>query len=122
MNDLPPLPDGIRTGNAKRDSTDTRGWFVGSFLPKDLGLRHSDDVELKWGTHSAGESRDEWVTGETRTAISILISGNFELEFRDQTVNLSEPGDYVMWGPGVDHRWKALGDSVILTVRWPSVA
>jgi hypothetical protein len=25
-----------------------------------------------------------------------------------------------MWGPGVDHSWEALEDSVVLTVRWPS--
>jgi hypothetical protein len=34
---------------------------------------------------------------------------------------LAEPGDYVLWGRGVDHSWEAEQDSVVLIVRWPSV-
>lgn len=111
----------IRTGNAAADSTETRGWFVGHFIDQSLGLRHSDDVELKWGAHKAGEAREDWVTGETRTAIAILVSGKSEMEFRDQTVHLSRPGDYVMWTKGIDHRWRIIEDSIVLTIRWPSV-
>jgi quercetin dioxygenase-like cupin family protein len=36
-------------------------------------------------------------------------------------VPLTRPGDYVVWGPGVDHSWRAEQDAVVLTVRWPSV-
>ena len=112
----------ITSGNAQSDSTESRGWFIGSFLEETLGLRHSKDVEMKWGVHAAGESREEWVTGETRTAVAILISGKFELEFRDQTVTLSKPGDYVMWGVGTDHKWRAVDENTtLLTIRWPSV-
>lgn len=110
----------IETGNAVVDSTETRGWFVGHFIDQALGLRHSDDVELKWGVHKAGEAREEWVTGETRTAIAILVSGESEMEFRDQTIKLSQAGDYVMWGEGTDHKWRIIQDSVVLTIRWPS--
>jgi len=112
----------IITGNAKLDSADTRGWLIGNFTPDELGLRHTDDIEIKWGEHAAGEAREAWVTGETRTAISILVSGEFTVEFRDQTASLIKPGDYVMWGPGTEHKWRAAKDSVVLTVRWPSVA
>ena len=111
----------IQSGNAAKDSTETRGWFVGHFIEQSLGLRHSDNVELKWGTHKAGEARTEWVTGESRTTIALLISGKFEVEFRDQTATLSEAGDYVMWGRSVDHKWRVVEDAVILTIRWPSV-
>lgn len=86
------------------------------------GITKSGSVEMKWGVHTAGDARDEWVTGEIRTTVAILISGMFEMEFRDQATTLQNPGDYVMWGPGVDHRWRTLTDCVILTVRWPSVA
>ena len=110
----------IQSGNAAEDSTETRGWFVGHFIEQSLGLRHSDDVELKWGVHKAGEARTEWVTGESRTTIALLISGKFEAEFRDQTVTLSKPGDYAMWGTGVDHKWQVIEDAVVLTIRWPS--
>jgi len=112
----------IRTGNAAIDGADTRGWLIGHFVDEKFGLRHSEDVEIKWGTHPAGDTREEWVTGETRTAIGILISGSFELEFRDQKVLCDKPGDYVMWGPGTDHKWHAPTDCVWLTIRWPSVA
>jgi quercetin dioxygenase-like cupin family protein len=37
-------------------------------------------------------------------------------------VLLERQGDYVVWGPGVDHSWRAEEESVVLTVRWPSVA
>jgi hypothetical protein len=26
-----------------------------------------------------------------------------------------------MWGAGTDHSWRAEEDSVVITVRWPSV-
>jgi hypothetical protein len=109
----------IQTGNAELDAKN--GWFVGSFIEKELGLRHSDEVELKWCKHPAGEERPEWVTGETRTTIGILISGKFEMIFRNQTFVASKPGDFVMWGKGTDHKWRALEDSIWLTVRWPSI-
>jgi len=36
-------------------------------------------------------------------------------------VVLAERGDYVVWGRDVDHSWFAEEESVVLTVRWPSV-
>lgn len=110
----------IQTGNAELDSLATRGWFIGSFLGPDGGIRNTQDIEVKWGVHQAGEARDEWVTGETRTTLAILVSGEFVMEFRDKTIDLSAPGDYVMWDPGVDHKWHAVKDCTLLTVRWPS--
>lgn len=109
----------IQVGNAAVDAQ--KGWFVGSFIDERLGLRHSEDVELKWGIHPAGEKRTEWVIGETRTAISILISGKFEIVFRNQTITMSKPGDFVMWGKGDDHKWRTIEDAVVLTARWPSI-
>ena len=110
----------IQTGNAQLDGSDTRGWFIGDFLPPECGLRRSEAVEIKWGTHPAGEARTEWVTSETRTTVGILISGKFALEFRNKSITLVEPGDYVMWGSGIDHKWQAITDCIFLTVRWPS--
>lgn len=120
MSNPTPRDTTIQTGNAQLDSTESRGWLIGNFLPKNSGLRYSEAVELKWGTHRAGEARTDWVTGETRTTVGVLVSGEFEMEFRDRTVALSKPGDYVMWGPGVDHKWCATQDCVLLTVRWPA--
>lgn len=59
-------------------------------------------------------------TGETRTALIVLVSGRFRIDFPHRSVVLCEQGDYVVFD-GVDHSWYAEEDSVILGVRWPSV-
>ena len=112
----------IQTGNAELDSIDTRGWFVGSFIEEKFGLRHTDDIELKWGVIKAGDERAEWVTGEKRTTIGILISGKFTMDFRDKSLTFDKPGDYVIWGPGTDHKWHSSDDAVWLTIRWLSAS
>jgi len=106
----------IHSGNAKIDGADSRGWIVGSFMPD--GVRHSDTTEIKYGIHTAGEARTEWVGGEKRKTLFILLQGIFVMEFIEQTVILERPGDYVMWGPGVSHKWNSPVDSIGLTVRW----
>jgi quercetin dioxygenase-like cupin family protein len=111
----------IVAGNAFEDGDKHRGWLVGHFVEPTDGVANSGDVEIKWGVHEAGEERAEWTTGETRTSILILISGRFLQRLPDREVELSKQGDYVMWGPGVVHAWKALERSVMMTVRWPSV-
>lgn len=106
----------IYTGNGVSDGGERRGWIVGSFLPE--GIRQQESVEIKYGVHRAGEVREDWVTDETRTTICLLISGEFQLEFRDQSIQLKEQGDYAMWNEDVDHKWHAVEDSVVLTIRW----
>lgn len=110
----------IHTGKATPDAALDRGWLLGHF--KEPGdPRHSEDVEIKWGVHPKGDERAQWVRGESRTALQVLISGRFRLEFPGRSVVLAEQGDYVVWGRGVDHSWYAEEDSVVLTVRWPSL-
>ena len=53
-------------GNAKADQVRGGGWFVGQFVPAELGLRHQTDVELKWGfTQTAKSDR---ILGQLKTA------------------------------------------------------
>lgn len=112
--------DGVYTGNAGNDGTLDRGWLLGHF--KDVSdPRHSEAVEIKWGVHPRGDRRLQWVLGEERTALLVLISGRFRVELPSRSILLGEQGDYVVWGRGVDHSWFAEEDSVVLTVRWPSV-
>ncbi|MFI6329920.1 signal peptidase I [Micromonospora chersina] len=114
------MDDRVYVGNAAVDGATDAGWLLGHFKP--LGdVRHSTEVEVKWGVHPAGETRSQWATGERRTALLVLISGAFRIELRDRIVVLRDPGDYVVWGRGVDHSWYAERESVVLTVRWPSV-
>jgi len=107
-------------GSAPADGARNAGWVLGHFLPAD-DPRHSTAVEVKWGAHAAGDRRAEWVRGEQRTTLAVLVSGRFRLEFPERAALLAEPGDYVLWGEGVDHSWQAEQDSVVLIVRWPSV-
>ncbi|MEU8323239.1 signal peptidase I [Nonomuraea sp. NPDC048881] len=110
----------VYVGNANIDAAGDRGWLLGHFKP--FGdPRHSEEVEIKWGVHPAGDERAQWVRGEERTALLVLISGRFRVELPGRGVLLTEPGDYVVWGKGVDHSWVAEEESVVLTVRWPSV-
>jgi quercetin dioxygenase-like cupin family protein len=112
--------ENIYVGNAGVDAAGDRGWLLGHFKPLD-DARHSADVEIKWGVHPPGERRARWTTGEKRTALLVLISGRFRVELPGRDVLLAGQGDYVVWGPGVDHSWQAEEASVVLTVRWPSV-
>ncbi|MEU8262275.1 signal peptidase I [Micromonospora sp. NPDC048999] len=114
------MDDRVYVGNAAVDGAADAGWLLGHFKPPG-DVRHSTEVEVKWGAHPAGEARSAWATGERRTALLVLISGAFRVELPDRTVVLREPGDYVVWGRDVDHSWYAERESVVLTVRWPSV-
>ncbi|MGH3728727.1 MAG: signal peptidase I [Micromonosporaceae bacterium] len=114
------MPDQVYVGNAAVDAAGDRDWLLGHFKPTG-DVRHSEDVEIKWGVHPRGDRRAAWVTGEKRTALLMLISGRFRVEFRDHDVDLASQGDYVVWGHGVDHSWYAEEESVVLTVRWPSI-
>jgi mannose-6-phosphate isomerase-like protein (cupin superfamily) len=117
---FPVVSEHVYAGNADIDAAGDGGWLLGHFKP--LGdPRHSTDVEIKWGVHPRGDERAEWVTSEARTAVLVLISGRFRVELPGRSVLLSKRGDYVLWGKGVDHSWRAEEESVVLTVRWPSV-
>ncbi len=114
------MADNWHVGNAVTDSKDWRGWFVGHFLDDASNIRASDAVEIKWGVHPKGEGRDSWHTGEQRTTVVLLVKGRFRIDLSTGSFLLEEEGDYAIWGPGVDHSWRAEEDSVVITVRWPS--
>ena len=114
----------IAVGNAPLQGKANRssGWFLGAFVHAAEGLRHSEDVEVKWGTHAAGESKRGIGTNKTATTLALLISGRFVVTFPGRgDVSLDQPGDYVVFGPDVPHGWTALADSVVITIRWPSL-
>lgn len=109
-------------GNAGKDTSATRGWLVGHFIDPSEGVRFTNDVEIKWGVHSAGDKRPDWTTGDQRMTLLLLVRGKFRIDLTVGSRVLSDPGDYATWGPGIDHSWKALADAVVITVRWPSAS
>ena len=110
------------SGNAAEDGLETRGWLLGHFIDPAKGIRSSKDVEVKWGIHPAGEKRSDWTADDQRTTLVLLVDGNFRIDLTEGGVILARQGDYAVWGPGIDHSWEAVSDSVVVTVRWPSAA
>jgi quercetin dioxygenase-like cupin family protein len=108
------------SGNAAEDGRDTRGWLLGHFIDPAEGVRSGKDVEVKWGIHPAGDERPEWTSGDQRTTLVLLVQGNFRIDLTEGSITLARQGDYVVWGPGIDHSWRAISDSTVITVRWPS--
>ncbi len=119
MTQLPAKSGQIYVGSAAEDAPGNRGWLLGHFLPGD-DSRHSGDVEIKWGVHPAGDERGQWVTGDHRTAAILLISGRFRIELPGRSVVLARQGDYVVFH-AAGHSWRAEEESLVVTVRWPSV-
>jgi hypothetical protein len=105
------------------DGVSNGGWVVGHFIAAER-VRHSADVEVKWASHAPGPAGKGWSNCKTATTLSVLIRGRWRIEFKgapDDAVELNEPGDYVIFRPGISHRAFAVEDSLFLTVRWPSV-
>jgi quercetin dioxygenase-like cupin family protein len=114
-------PGAPHFGNVADASRETRGWFVGHFMPGEDSPLKSRDVELKWFTHAKGETREEWSPASAARTLNILIRGHFVLRFPDREVALAREGDFVLFGPGVPHSFRSVEESLVLTVRWPSV-
>lgn len=109
-------------GNAAKDGLDTRGWLLGHFIEPVDDVRSTRDVEVKWGIHPAGDKRAEWTTDDKRTTLLLLVQGHFRIDLTEGSAVLSKQGDYAVWGPGIDHSWEAIEDTVVITVRWPSAS
>jgi diadenosine tetraphosphate (Ap4A) HIT family hydrolase len=112
-------PSPVISGNAVEASRNTRGWFLGHFMPADHPLR-SEDVEIKWYTHAKGETREQWAPPNAVRTLNVLIRGKFVLLFPDREVTLGKEGDFVLFGPGIAHSFRSVEESLVLTVRWPS--
>lgn len=111
----------VVAGNAEQDSLPFRRWLMGHFVPEALGLRHSAEVEVKWGRYPRGFGESEWTACRTATTLALLVSGTHQITLPDRVVTLSRPGDYLIWGPNIPHHWRALDENLLVTIRWPSV-
>jgi len=114
--------NGVFSANAGHAGKPYRGWFMGHFV---RGPGQSDDVEVKWGVHPQGDRNGGFASNARAHTLSILISGRFRIVFENgsarEEIMLEKEGDFAMWEPGVAHDWEAEADSIVLTVRWPSI-
>ena len=109
-------------GKGQLEDVGKKGWVVAHFIDDDL--RKTGNVEVKWAREKQGIVSAEWRGCKTATTLSVLVSGKFQIEFRGdhaETVVFENPGEYVIFGPGIEHRSTALLESVFLTIRWPSI-
>jgi hypothetical protein len=113
----------VATGNAIKDGN--RGWFVGQFIPSSSGLAHQEALEIKWQQHPKGDRRQGFARSLNATTIAILVSGLFVTQIMMpngiREIVLDKPGDYIAFAPGLDHSWEAREDSLVITVRFPSL-
>jgi quercetin dioxygenase-like cupin family protein len=45
----------------------------------------------------------------------------FEIDGGSHTVTLAKEGDYIIFGRDIVHAWEAVGHTVVLSMRFPSV-
>ena len=133
--------EGLEIGNAwalRSPDAPHTNWVVGDHpaIPSDSlrFLRHwghadgpqgVEDLALKWFAHSPADP-PEWGQGKpisTGRTLSLLAGeGAFELCFRRGEeacwVLMEEPGDFALWGPGLQHSWQVLKPSLVVTLRW----
>lgn len=84
-----------------------------------------EGLAIKWFQHTPQDDPG-WGQGKPisvgRTLSLLAGPGAFELSFRRGgrrcTLVLEQPGDFAIWGEGLEHRWRALEPSTVLTVRW----
>ena len=78
------------SGNVNDASKDTRGWFLGHFMPGEENPLRTAELEVKWYTHAKGETRDQWAPGNPVKTLNILIRGHFVLLFPNQEIALEK--------------------------------
>lgn len=116
--------DKIINGNLNANvESKTRGWFIGHFMEKDSFFKN-EDFEVRWGVHPKGDKKSQIAANKTAKTLSILIKGKFALKFPkdNKEIILAKQGDFAFWDAKVFHTSEALEDSIILTIRWPSVS
>jgi len=91
-----------------------------SSTPAEGVAGQTKDVEIKWGVHPAGDKRVQLTTDDQRTTLVFRVSGKFRIDLTEGSFTLEREGDYLVWGPRIDHAWEAITDAVVVTVRWPS--
>jgi len=115
----------IISGNLSEDEykgPEKRGWFIGHFIEKG-SVFNSNDFEVKWGNHRKGCGRSVPALNTSAKTISILIKGKLAIRFpeKNKEIILSKIGDFSFHNAGIYHTSEALDDTVVITIRWPSV-
>ena len=136
--------EGLEYGNAwqlRPPDQPQSNWIIGDHpaIPQDSlrFLRHRCEAAgpdtptlvqnlcLKWFEHQPDDC-PQWgqakPPSQGRTLSLLAGEGEFELRFRrgpgELVLVLDVPGDYALWGEGLEHSWRPLRPSPLLTLRW----
>ncbi len=133
--------EGVEVGNAwalRSPESPQTNWVVGDHpaIPADslrflrhgghpAGAQQVEDLALKWFVHHPNDP-PEWgeakPLSQGRTLSLLAGDGAFELRLargeEALVVLLEDPGDFVLWGAGLAHSWRAVRPSLVVTVRW----
>ena len=90
----------------------TGGWFIGAFSPS---LHATSEFELCIKRFQPGDSEPEHYQ-RTATEVTVIISGLCEIAGRQLTTN-----DIAVIPPGVPAAFKALEETVLVAVKFPSM-
>ena len=122
------IEHGVYSGNSYEDTAGQndhgerkKAWLFGRFMPEG-DPRRIDNLEIAFNDHAKGILRKTWAVNDKATTLSILIEGRVCMEFPERDIVLEKSGDYVMWDPGVPHRWKTEDGTKFMSIRWPSLA
>jgi hypothetical protein len=129
--------DGVEFGNAWYvcDETPKNGWIIGHTASSPLRLMGQDvsanRLAVKWYEHDPDEpealGRGKPLSEGRSISILTNAGGRFQVKFwkgnpaECLTVLLTNQGDFVVWGPGINHEWRCLARATIMTVRWTPV-
>ncbi len=136
--------EGLEYGNAwqlRSPDQPHSNWIIGDhpaipkhslrFVPHS-GLNAGPDAPallenlcVKWFEHQPDDN-PAWgqakPPSQGRTLSLLAGEGEFELRFRrgpeELVLVLDVPGDYALWGEGLEHCWRPLRPSPLLTLRW----
>lgn len=102
---------------------ENNGWFMGHFTPKNSEFG-TEDFEIKWANCLKGWTKGTMEATKCSKTLCILIKGIFRFGFPNQKkeIVLREEGDFVFFEPLTYYNSEALKDSVLLVIRWPSIA
>ena len=111
------------SGNIYTKKNGDRGWIMGHFEQLSGTPFQNNDFEIKWTQHTKGEKKEGAKANRTAKTVSILVRGKMKIDFLEprETYLLKAEGDYTFWQAGVTHSWEILEDSLVITIRWPSL-
>lgn len=134
-------PKGLERGNAwdLHEKGASSNWIVGEtplipldslrFMEQDnsegTGGRKAKNIAVKWFVHKPTDKLKWGIkkpTSKGRSMSLLASKGRFELVFwkgsAKYTLTLDKPGDFAVWGPGLEHSWRPVKKSTIITFRW----